>query len=299
MSAEKWFEGRMAGFDLESTGTNVHEDRIITAALVYTAPDARPRSTTWIIDPGIDIPADAAAVHGWTRDRILTQVGAENQALRVTTNGRTMRMPRDAALFELAGFIGQVIHLEIPLVAANASYDLSLLETELVRNHVDTLSSRPAGIRGVVDPMVLDHQWDPYRKNCYRHGPDGTACDRENGVHVCGGCRGGKHPCGGCGVSDRKLSSLCRHYGVVLSSAHAADADALAAARLAARMGRLWRDAGRLRLSTLHTKQIEWRRDQMFGLRQWFDKNGKHDAAAQVCEEWPLHTRCARQAVAS
>lgn len=293
-TAPKWHEGRMVGFDTETTGTNVHEDRIITASIVFVAPGQRPRSIEWIIDPGIDVPTEASAVHGWTRDRVLQRVGGEGRAVRVTTDdrGRSHDMPmyKDGALGELAGHLAGAMHRGEPLVIANAAYDVSLTETELARNGIDPIASRPTGWAGVVDPMVLNKQWDPYRKTCYRKGPDGTPCDRENGIHHCGGCRGGKHGCRGCGATDQTLGSLCAHYGVVLAGAHSSTADALAAVRIAKRLGGLWADAGRLRLSTLHSKQVEWRRDQMIGLRDWFDKNGtEHDGC---CGEWPLHTAC-------
>ena len=285
----------MVGYDTETTGTNVHTDRIVTASLVFVAPGQRPRSIEWIIDPGIEVPTEAAAVHGWTRDKVLARVGGEGMAVRVTTDdqghSRDMPMARDGALGELAGHLATAMYSDIPVVIANAAYDVSLTETELVRNGIDPLASRPTGIRGVVDPMVLNKQWDPFRRTCYRKGPDGTTCDKENGVHHCGGCRGGKHPCRGCGATDQTLTSLCAHYGVVLSAAHSSTADALAAVRLAKRLGGLWRDAGRLRVSTLHGKQVEWRRDQMIGLREWFEKNGvEHDGC---CPEWPAHRQCA------
>ena len=47
-------------------------------------------------------------------------------------------------------------------------FDLSLLEAELERHGIDSLASRPSGIRGVVDPMVIEKAYDTYRKVCYR-----------------------------------------------------------------------------------------------------------------------------------
>lgn len=291
MAAPKWHEGRITGFDTETSGTNPHDDRIVTASLVFVSPDRRPKALTWIIDPGVDIPDEAAQVHGWTTDKLRARVGGPGRAVRIMDGERDMAMTADGALFELAGHVSTAIHTETPLVAANAAFDLTLLEAELVRYGIDTIAARPDGVRGVVDPMVIDKQYDVYRKTCYKRSPDGQACDPENRVHVCGGCRGGKHPCGGCGATDRTLGSLCAHYGVFLGSAHEASADALAAARLAARLGKLWPDIGRLKLSTLHQKQVEWRRDQMLSLRAFFDRVGKeHDGC---CPEWPVHQACA------
>lgn len=270
-----WHVGRMVGFDLESTGVDPLEARIVTAALVHTAPGQRPSTIQWLLDPGVDIPAEAAAVHGWTRDRILAEVGGPGRAVRVTSDNR-MPMQVDGALGEIAGQLAVAMKAEAPVVIANAAYDCTLLESELPRHGIDTLSSRPTGVTGVVDPMVLEKAYDPYRR-------------------VKGGCRGGKHRCGGCGVTDKTLTSLCTHYGVRLTAAHSAGADALAAIRVAARLASLWPEIARWRLPTLHAHQVTWRAEQANSLRGYFDKNGiDHDG---VDPSWPLHSSLTRQAV--
>jgi len=237
-----WYQSdTVRSLDTETTGVDPHTDRIVTAAIVDIHPGRRPDVIHWTIDPGQDIAEEATAVHGYTRDRVLDLVGGEGMALRIG-DGKNEQMPAEAALGELAGLTAMAMHREIPLVVANAPFDLTLLEAELTRYGIDTLASRPSGVRGVVDPMVIDRAFDTYRKACYR----APGCDPEAGTHACGGCRGSRqHDCGGCGVTDRKLESLCRHYGVSLVDAHDAAADALAAARLAVRLGGLWRQIQR------------------------------------------------------
>lgn len=278
-----WLDGQLRGFDIEATGTDPTQVRIVTVSIVDVAPDRRPHAIQWLIDPGVEIPAEATAVHGWTRDRVVEVVGGEGQALRLG-GGKRFSGTAEAALFEIAGLVAHAMGNEVPVVAANASYDLTLLESELVRNGIDTLASRPSGVTGVVDPMVIEKQWDPYRRVCYR--ADG--CDRENDVHACGGCRGGKHPCRGCGATDKRLSSLYRHYfgRELAGAAHSAADDALAAVRVAQRLGGLWAQIGRWKLATLHGHQVTWRREQCDGLREYFDKNGiEHDG---IPGEWPV-----------
>ena len=75
MSAtSKWDSWDMLGFDLETTGVNVFEDRIVTAALVAIWNEGtRQHTTNYIVDPGIDIPEAATAVHGYTRDRAIAE----------------------------------------------------------------------------------------------------------------------------------------------------------------------------------------------------------------------------------
>lgn len=292
-TAPKWHQGHIIGFDTETTGVNPHDDRIVTAAVVHHKPGDRPRIIQWIIDPEVDIPDEAAAVHGWTRQR-LDETLAGRQAARIR-DGRIAHLTRDAALFEIAGQLGLAMHTKTPVVAANAAFDLTLIEAELTRHGIDTLASRPAGVTGVVDPMIIDKQHDPYRKSCYK----AAGCDPETKHHECGGCRGGKHRCGGCGSTDRTLTSLCAHYGVRLAAdgAHDASTDALAALRLAVKLAGLWPEIARWKLGTLHQHQVTWRRQQCDSLRAFFDKTGiEHDG---ICPEWPVHTACTPVGVSS
>jgi DNA polymerase-3 subunit epsilon len=270
-----WSEGPFVGYDLESTGVDPREARIVTAAVVYAEIGAQPRTISWLLDPGVDVPTDAAEVHGWTREEILARVGKPGHAIRRTTGGlggdREMTMAVDGALGEIAGHLASAMARENPVVIANAAYDTTLTETELTRHGIDTLTSRPTGIRGVVDPMVINRQWDPYRK-----------------VKRDGGCRGGKYHCGGCGAPDSKLGSLCQHYGITLDRAHSAGADAFAAVRLAVRLGDLWGEINRWKLGALHEHQITWRAAQMASLEEYHRKHGQLDG--DYDRGWPLHS---------
>ncbi|WP_435744975.1 hypothetical protein [Nocardioides sp. SYSU DS0663] len=284
----------MVAFDTETTGLDFNDDRILTASIVHRTPGARPRTISWLLNPGRDIPDEAAAVHGWTNDRLHAHLdGAE--ALRITDR-RTVAIPRDGALFEIASQCATALHVGAPLIVHNAAFDLSMLETELVRVGIDPLSARPSGIRGVVDPMVIEKQHDPYRKQCYKKAPDGAACDPETRTHVCGGCRGGKYRCGGCGSTDRTLTSLCAHYRIVHTGAHDAAADALASTRLALRLAEQWPEVARWKLGTLHRNQETWRREQQAGLASFFRKVGKSEEAVSVeaSDGWPVQTSVAR-----
>lgn len=265
----KWWEGRMGGFDTETTSPDPHDARIVTAAMVHTAPGQRPRTITWLTDPGIDIPDGAAEIHGWTTDRLKARLGG-HQALR-NLNGIERPLTREAALFEMATQCASLMGQDVPLVVANAPFDLTLLEAELALYGIDSLASRPSGIRGVVDPQVIEKAFDPYRK-----------------VNRDGGCQGGKVKCGGCGSQDKTLTSLCAHYGVTHVGAHDASGDALAALRLSVKLAEAWPEIARWKLGTLHEHQVTWRRTQADGLRAYFDKNGiEHDG---VDPGWPVQT---------
>lgn len=291
--ATKWHQDRFTAFDTETTGIDTGEDRIVSAAVVHRVPGERPLPMRWLIDPEVEVPAEAAAVHGYTNQRLQLLIGRPGHALRILPNGSRMVIPRDVAIYEITNQVAGTIGRDQALVVHNAPYDLTLLEHEAARYGVDPLTARPRGVVGVVDPMVIEKAFDPYRKSCYRKGSDGAACDVENRVHVCGGCRGGKWKCqgpdgAGCGSTDRTLTSLCAHYGVVLTDAHDAAADAIACVRLLFKLLDAWPEMARWRLPTLHAHQETWRREQQAGLREFFDKVGKdHDGC---CGAWPVHT---------
>ncbi len=138
-----WTAGPFLGFDTETTGVDPLHDRIVTAALVTR--DARgTRQRTWLIDPGIDIPEPASAIHGVTTDRARAEGAA----------------PRDA-LEEIAAELARAIDDGVPVVAYNACFDLTLLEHELARWQLPTLAERlgraPAP---VLDPLVIDRALD-------------------------------------------------------------------------------------------------------------------------------------------
>lgn len=280
MSTAKWHELPLIAVDTETTGVDPLDARIVTAAVVHLTPGQRPRPIQWLIDPGVDVPTEAAEVHGWDTDRIQKVIGKPGWAIRsmIDSTGKqaTTRIPADTALFEIAGQVAAAIGRDAAVIVHNAAYDLTLLEAEFARHSIDTLTSRPSGIAGVVDPMVIEKQYDPFRKVNYKDEA---------------GCRGGKTKCQPpCGSTDKKLESLCAHYGIRFGAggAHDAAADATAAARLARKLIDAWPATARLKLSTLHAHQVTWRREQADGLRAYFDKNGiEHDG---VDPGWPTYT---------
>ena len=88
-SKPKWHEGPLAGFDLETTGVDVYGDRIVTAAVVHHTPGSRPRALQWVINPGTDVPAEAAEVHGWTNQRLNDYLGDREAARRLLSRAIT------------------------------------------------------------------------------------------------------------------------------------------------------------------------------------------------------------------
>lgn len=132
----------LGAFDLETTGVDAANDRIVTAAFIWLHPDGTHETRTWLVDPGIEIPEGAAAVHG-----ISTEYARDN--------GMTPSM----ALQEISEMLNTAAAANLPIVGHNVSYDFSLLTAELRRHDMPELDWFP-----VLDTIVLDKAVDKYRK---------------------------------------------------------------------------------------------------------------------------------------
>lgn len=233
-----WHTGPLLGFDTETTGIDVWNDRIVTTALVTVTPGTRPTLQTELINPGVPIPEGAAAVHGITSEH-------------ATRHGR----PPEQVLFEVTGRIALAMTNGIPIVGFNLAYDFTILEAENHRHSLPTLGQRLNRSRygPVVDAHVIDKHYS-----------------RRKG--------------------SRKLSDTAAHYGVRISAdgAHDAGADALASCRLVPRLVAAYPELGAMLPEHLHGLQGRWRKEQMDGLRAYFNRVGKdHDG----CDPgWPLRT---------
>lgn len=146
---ERWYEGPLAAFDTETTGVDVENDRIVSAALVLQSARGVPvQSLTWLADPGVPIPEEARAVHGITDEQ-------------VREHGR----PPRTVVEEVARALAERARAGVPLVVMNAPYDLTLLDRELKRHRGHALGDYLAGAPLLVlDPRVLDKHVDRYRK---------------------------------------------------------------------------------------------------------------------------------------
>jgi DNA polymerase-3 subunit epsilon len=83
----------------------------------------------------------------------------------------------------------------------------------------------------------------------------------------------------------RNLAILCEDFTVPLTDAHAADADALAAARLAWRMASRNDVLGHMELFELHELQIQWAAEQAAELQDYFASQGRIE---QIEGTWPV-----------
>ena len=57
-------------FDLETTGISITSDRIVEISILKFFPDGKEEKKTWLVNPEMQIPAQATAVHGITNERV-------------------------------------------------------------------------------------------------------------------------------------------------------------------------------------------------------------------------------------
>jgi len=226
-----WHTGRLAGFDLETTGPDPLTARIVTACIVQVGAQQPVQAANWLTDvDGEEIPAGAEAVHGIS-----------------TEKAHADGVPLKEAVTELLAGLAQVILAGVPVVAMNARFDLTLLDREAARLGLDPLPAGP-----VIDPFVIDKEVDRYRPG------------------------------------KRTLTHLCEHYQVRLDGAHSADADAIAACRIAWRQATRYPQLAAMTLDELHTAQVGWAAEQAASLQAHF-RQTRPDALVEGA--WPLIPR--------
>lgn len=238
----KFADVRRLAFDTETTGPDPLQDRIVTAALIARGGGLPDRTMSWLINPGIPIPAEATEVHGINDAKAAT--GAE---------------PADA-LDDIADHLAKALAYGMPVVAYNLSFDWTILARDLERHRLPTIAERmPEGtVPGLIDPLVIDKQFDRYVK----------------------------------GSGARKLKPTAERYGVELTDWHTAEADALAALLIAEaqfeRFGLLNDHAP----AHLFSQQKRWRAEQQAGLQQWFRTKATPEQGGDpnkvIDGSWPL-----------
>lgn len=127
---------RLAAFDLETTGLDLKQSRIVTACVAVLNQNGEAEEIfEWLVNPGIEIPEAASRVHGIS-----------------TEMAQASGMQPESAISEIVQTLSR-LSAEMPLVAFNASYDFSILHHEALRYGQTPLTPRP-----VVDPLILDRQ---------------------------------------------------------------------------------------------------------------------------------------------
>lgn len=227
----------MLVFDTETDGVNPLADHIVTATLMLMDPVSMQiqRQLSWLLNFGGQIPAAATAVHG------------------ISTADMHARGRADIGV--ALGEIYSIIRLECernrqPLVAYNAQFDLTLLETERQRHRPDIAPLTFPPVL-VMDPLVLWKQAVPRK-------------------------RGG-----------RKLTDAAAYFKIAFDATKAHDAayDCWLTGQVCAKLLRrkALKDYTPLQLTVLQT-QWKWR--QAAELEAWFHANGKPTETVE--RQWPV-----------
>lgn len=119
-------------FDLETTGVNIATDRIVEISILKIFPNGTQESKTWLVNPEIEIPAEATAVHGITNEKVVTE----------------------PTFKELAGAVNALI-ADADLAGFNSNrFDIPLLAEEFLRVGIDfDMNNRKA-----IDVQVIFHK---------------------------------------------------------------------------------------------------------------------------------------------
>ena len=119
-------------FDLETTGVNIATDRIVEISILKVFPNGNKESKTWLVNPEIEIPAEAAAIHGITNEKVVTE----------------------PTFKELAATVNELI-ADCDLAGFNSNrFDIPLLAEELMRAGIDfDMKNRKA-----IDVQVIFHK---------------------------------------------------------------------------------------------------------------------------------------------
>ena len=137
--------------DTESSGTDPFTDRLITAYVGLVRldhsdmPVVREKEMVVLPDPDFEMPAEAAAVNGYTTERLRRE--ARNTPLGAVTS--------------IYSALRDAMHLGAPIVAHNAAFDLTLIQAEAER--VGWELPQPGKDYYVLDPLVLWRRLEPKR----------------------------------------------------------------------------------------------------------------------------------------
>ncbi len=226
-----WFD-RLGVFDLETTGIDVETSRIVSAYVGAIDAEGTPKGVSWLADPGVEIPAQASAVHGITTER-----------------ARAEGRPAVDVVAEIVAVLRALLDQGVPLVIYNAAYDLTLLNRECLRYGIQPLVDPTP----VIDPLVIDRAMDRYRKG------------------------------------KRTLEAAAEFYGVELMDAHDAEADAVAAGRVAQAIARKYSDALGDDVVMVHSNQVTWASDSAASFQEYMRRTKDPDFVADGT--WPLRAQ--------
>ena len=146
-----------------------------------------------------------------------------------TERMRAEGAPAATSIEDIIQRINLLLSAGIAVVAYNAPYDFTILDREAKRYGLEPLSSP----QPIIDPLIIDKQLDKFRKG------------------------------------KRTLEATAAVYGVTLSSAHNASADAIAAGHIAQAIAKKYSSELMCSAQELHNMQVSWAKEQAESYAQW------------------------------
>ena len=126
----RWLDQPMYAIDCESTSLDPFEARIIQITIGLSPRPGEWKPWTRVINPGVPIPPDSTAVHGYTNERVQAEGGDPREILTVAHEHLTA-----------AARHGR------PIVGHNiGGYDLNLISAEFRRHGIGDL---PGGLHSM------------------------------------------------------------------------------------------------------------------------------------------------------
>jgi DNA polymerase-3 subunit epsilon len=241
--------GKVLALDLETTGTAVFEDRIVTACAAIVADGQAAYERQWLVAVDIDIPAEASAVHGIS-----------------TEHAREHGVPAAEAIPEIATAVRYAVHSRMPIIAFNAAFDLSMLNAECVRHGLGTLEEfcgRP--VAPAIDPLCIDKHVDRFRRGSRKLA---DTCE------LLGVVLEDAHTAAADAIAAaevaRRLADRCDLDPAALRAMYGDR-------RYPNELAQAFRALGRLTADQLHAAQVLWYREQSEGLGDYWRKKA-HEA---------------------
>jgi DNA polymerase-3 subunit epsilon len=244
-----WVANRLCAFDCESTGADVETARIVSAAVAFVGGGEETEEFTILVDPGVEIPEEATAVHGITSEQARRDGTPAPAALTAIADELERREPGCA------------------LVAMVARYDLTILDRELRRHGLGD-GSRFA--QGVVDPFVIDKHLDRYRRGSRKLD---ALCEHY------GATLAGAHDACFDAVAAARVAWVIGKRGRVIRRERT-HRDA----RENRALEQEW-SVAHSDLDRLHAAQVRWAREQAVGLAEYFATKGEPQ---EIDGSWPL-----------
>ena len=175
------------------------------------------------------------------------EIPEQASAVHGITTERARAEGREAAevVAEIVAVLRSLLAQKVPVVIYNAAYDLTLLNRESLRYGIEPLEN-PSPI---IDPLVIDRAMDRYRKG------------------------------------KRTLEVAAEFYGVDLTDAHDAQADAVAAGQVAQAISQRYFAQLGHDVHALHALQVVWAAESAQSFQEYMRRTKDPDFVADGL--WP------------